>query len=322
MYDDADAIALYMLAGPESVRLIDQFESVQTMCNQSSAHHEESPSLQRRFIADVRKFMEVLRDRGNPFVETGHDLVSIDTNVVMVDEVTKSLCQMGTFGKSLHDDYVQSRVLEASVSISDTIKRNNAYTFANCPDSRSKHSGKVGVLKKDTALVTQLFLSLQSRPDENISDFFRYENQREPPSLADRGRLRSGTKSDILKCLAVPNTACTDARDVTVQVLDMPALVHIVRPTHATTFNDYVSMHLVPYLTSNLSPSVERIDAVWDVYPDDSLKLQTQLRRGSGPRTRIGQDGRSNIPTRDWQKYLANTENKKEFFFILQPETL
>ncbi len=32
MYDDEDAIALNMLAGPDSVRLIDQFESVQTVC--------------------------------------------------------------------------------------------------------------------------------------------------------------------------------------------------------------------------------------------------------------------------------------------------
>jgi hypothetical protein len=36
-------------------------------------------------------------------------------------------------------------------------------------------------------LITQLFLSLQSRPDADMMDFFRFENQREPPSLADQG---------------------------------------------------------------------------------------------------------------------------------------
>ena len=50
-------------------------------------------------------------------------------------------------------------------------------------------------------LVTQLFLSLQSRPDANMADFFRFENRREPPSLADRGSLRARKKSDILQCL-------------------------------------------------------------------------------------------------------------------------
>ena len=46
LYDDADAIALYMLAGSDSVRLIDEFETVQTLRDPSVAHHEESPALQ------------------------------------------------------------------------------------------------------------------------------------------------------------------------------------------------------------------------------------------------------------------------------------
>ena len=73
----------YMLAGPESVRLIVQFESVLTVSDSSIAHHEEAPALQQRFITDVKKFMGVLRERGNPFLETGHELVAIDTHDVM-----------------------------------------------------------------------------------------------------------------------------------------------------------------------------------------------------------------------------------------------
>ncbi len=181
------------------------------MGDTSLAHHEESHALQVRFITDIKKFMGVLRDRSNPFLETGHERVAIDTHDVMVPEVAASLNQVDELGQSLHDKYmyVQTRVHTASVAISDTIKRNGIYTFANLPDVRSKRSEKVGVLKKNTALVTQLFLSLQSRPDADMSDFFRFENQREPPSLADRGGLRTGTKSDILKCLGAPTT-CPD----------------------------------------------------------------------------------------------------------------
>ncbi len=69
------------------------------MCDPSSAHHEESPSLQRRFITDVKKFMGVLRDRGNPFMETGHDLIYIDTNVVMVQYLTLSVFRINAFVK-------------------------------------------------------------------------------------------------------------------------------------------------------------------------------------------------------------------------------
>ena len=136
-----------------------------------------------------------------------------------------------------------------------------------------------------------------------------------PPSLADRGMLRSGTKSDILKCLDAPTSACAAARNVTVQVFDMAAVIHMdMRPTRAATFSDYVPMHLASFLKSQLTASVQRVDVVWDTYPERSLKTQTQLWRGSGPRTRIGKDGNTPIPKRDWQKYLNNTENKKELF--------
>ena len=64
-------------------------------------------------------------------------------------------------------------------------------------------------------LVTQLFLSLQSRPDADMTEFFRFENQWEPPSISNQRRLRSGTKSDILECIKV-----AVLRDATVVVLD------------------------------------------------------------------------------------------------------
>ena len=225
-----------------------------------------------------------------------------------------SLGQIQETGEALHESYVQARILQASVPISNTIPRNAMYTFANRPDSRSKRDEKLGVLKKNTVLVTQLFLSLKSRPDADMADFFRYENQREPPALADHGMLRTGTKSDILKCLEDPTAPSVHAHDVTVKVVDMAAVVHMVRPTRAPTFSDYVPMHLAPYLKSLLGPTVQRLDAVWDTYPEWNLKMQAHLRRGNGPRTQLGPEGKTPIPKRDWQKYLSNSDNKKELF--------
>ncbi len=173
-------------------------------------------------------------------------------------------------------------------------------------------------LKRMQPLLPQLFLSVQSRPEADMSDFFKFENQREPPSLADRGRLRSGTKSDILKCLGVPTTASPEARNVSVQALDMPAVIHMVRPTRAATFIDYVPMHVVPFMKSQLTSSVERVDAVCDTYPDRSLKIQAQLRRGSGPRTRICQAAIHHPKERLAE--ISRQQNRA--LLLLQPETL
>ena len=162
------------------------------------------------------------------------------------------------------------------------------YTFANRQDSRSKRDEKLGVFKKNTVLVTQLFLWLKSRPDANMVNFFRYENHREPPALADHGMLRTGGKSDILKCLEVPTAPSVHANDVTVKVVDMAAVVHMVRPTRAATFSDYIPMHLAPHLKSLLDPYVQPLDAVWDTYSEWNLKMQAHLRRRNGPQTQLG----------------------------------
>ena len=81
----------------------------------------------------------------------------------------------------------------------------------------------------------------------------------------------------------------------------MTAVVHMVRPTSAHTFRDYVSQHLVPSVESQVTPTVTRVDVVWVTYPEDNLKTLTHQHRGLGPRTRIG-DGNTRIPKQDRKK--------------------
>ena len=153
-----------------------------------------------------------------------------------------------------------------------------------------------------------------------MADFFRFENQREPPSLADRGSLRTGKKSDIVECIKAPVGRAVSARLATVVVMDMAAVVHMVRPTSAKTFADYATQHIVPFLEYQITPTVERIDAIWDNYPEYNLKSLTLQRRGTGPRTRIG-DGHNQIPKHQWNSgFLKNEENKKELFSFLSEE--
>ena len=94
-------------------------------------------------------------------------------------------------------------------------------------------------------LVTQLFLSLQSLPDTNMGYFFRFEDQRESPSLADRGSLRAGKKADILQCVGATTGRIAAAQQATVVVLDMAAIIHMARPTRAKTFSEYVTFQIV-----------------------------------------------------------------------------
>ena len=61
---------------------------------------------------------------------------------------------------------------------------------------------------------------------------------------------------------------------------------------------------------------------IWDTYPEQNLKSQTQQRRGSGTHTRLepGGDGSTPIPKRDWQSYMKIVENKKELFSFVSKQ--
>ena len=150
-------------AGPDCVRIIEEFERVNKLPLESTGHHEVAHSLQCKFQNYVQSFTKVVNGMGNPFLATGHELITLDTRAVMDDAVAVSLSKIHEVGQALHKEYVNTRLDKVTVPMSDTIKRKNMFTFANRLDPRKKES-KVGILKQYHALHTTLpFSSTPSR---------------------------------------------------------------------------------------------------------------------------------------------------------------
>ena len=152
-----------------------------------------------------------------------------------------------------------------------------------------------------------------------MADFFRFENQREPPSLADRGSLRPGKKSDILQCLGATNGRVDVAQQATVVVLDMAAIIHMVRPTQAKTFSEYVTFQIVPFLESEVTNDTQRMDAVWDSCPpEDNLKDMLNNAAGMAHEQELATVAHqfSNLSELN-SGFLKNEYNKKELFSFI-----
>jgi hypothetical protein len=59
-----------------------------------------------------------------------------------------------------------------------------------------KGASKLASCKACAAIVTQMFVSLQARPDADMDiEFFMHENACNPPSLANNGKLRTKLRS-------------------------------------------------------------------------------------------------------------------------------
>ena len=78
----------------------------------------------------------------------------------------------------------------------------------------------------------------------NTLTFFKHKNQRYPPSLPDRGKLRLGKKSDLhVFYIQKQKSVAFD-----VKVLDSATIVHLLSTNGVSTFDNRASDVLIPYI--------------------------------------------------------------------------
>ena len=75
----------------------------------------------------------------------------------------------------------------------------------------------------------------------------------------------------------------------------------------------YFNNVFAPYVLKHLE-NAKRVDLLWDVYQEDSLKKSLREKRGSGQRRKVL--GSTRIPT-DWKGFLRVECNKQELFQFL-----
>ncbi|KAL7373698.1 hypothetical protein ABVT39_012891 [Epinephelus coioides] len=135
-----------------------------------------------------------------------------------------------------------------------------------------------------SAVADTLYVSCQTH-DGNLDQFFSHENQEAPPSLSQGGKIRLGTKADLLHCMMTDDTDSKRAPVVDAVFLDGAAVFQMLNPGTAKTFQDYADSVFVPYAKSQLEKT-RCLDIIWDVYIPDSLKGTTRQKRGKGIRRR------------------------------------
>ena len=324
------ALRRWMVSGPEMARLISEFQASMEKPEKKSnhKHHEQTQSIQMEFFNQVKALSNVIEEMGNPFIDESNDLLVLDTRDIVDPSVTNTMRNLQKTGLDQYVTFVNERLVTQATPVNDPIKRNKFPLFSRSPvqeKSRAKH--QLSSLKSDCSLFSSLYISCQTR-EGDLDEFFAHENQACPPSLSNMGKLRLGTKSDIVGCLEklVPSTTREDSLPdvqpchvptVDAVVIDGAAIVNMLNPGTASTFSDYASQVFLPYITAQLQ-SVQRVDVVWDEYVHGSLKAYTRSTSGKGTHGRV--ESSNNMP-RNWKEFLRNDDNKAELFSFLSLET-
>ena len=101
------------------------------------------------------------------------------------------------------------------------------------------------------------------------------------------------TEEDILGCMEKCAVSTDKMPEADAILLDGAAIVNMFRPIGLKTFDEYAQKIFVPFLEKQLKMH-SRVDVIWDVYIENSLKSQARSERGKGIRRRVR--GNSKIP--------------------------
>ncbi len=131
--------------------------------------------------------------------------------------------------------------------------------------------------------------------------------------------MRNGPKANIVNCLCdsyknvdLETTDYGTYDDATAFVVDGAVIVHFINTTGATTFGEY-SLKIQEYICQR-SERFERIDVIWDVYRNNSIKRDAREKRGIG---RVQNVNSSLKIPKNWSSFLSADENKTQLFKLL-----
>jgi hypothetical protein len=233
-----------------------------------------------------RKIQAILAEIGNPFEEESSELYALDTKDVVDSQVAENMARLPDTGKKQYSNFMNSLNYREKSRFYESLKKDKCAHFSHkAKQDASTSKSKLDILKNDYSLFSRLFISCQSRKCY-LRDFFRHENQKYPPSLSQNDTLNLGVKSQLLNILENDINMPSSEPVADTLIIDGTALVNSKPPNVSATFDDYANDVIVPYIQS-YAQRHSRIDVVFDVYYDDTLKMETSKKRGTGARRKV-----------------------------------
>ena len=319
--ENPSALRRWMVAGPEVARVITEFETSKQLHQRGehTHHHEQTNSVQKKFVQDVRALTAVIEEMGNPFEEESTDLLVLDTQEILGLAAVESVRTAVQMGRDQFHLFEKERLADRSKPLNDVIKRNKLPLFASIKvKSANKSKQQLASARSDSELFSRLYIACQTR-DGDLEQFFKHENSAHPPALSQNGQIRFGSKSDLLRPLEQLVEPKSHPPQVSSVILDGAAVVQMLNPGQSKTFLDYATDVFVPYILSQLQ-NHSRLDLVWDRYANSgSLKATARANRGKGIRRRV--TGTTLLPG-NWDTFLRVDENKEELFSFLSKQVM
>ena len=304
-----DQLLLYLTSGPEVTNHVTFFQNLISPAGCGSVcHHEQTNAYQNMFIKHTRSLYEKYKEIGNVFTDDSGVLYNLTTDEARPPSTLKSILSLESLGKRQYEEIVEQRLVNRTVPIHEPIPLNKNELMKPKKKAASKNQDAKD-LKNLAATLSQLYVANEVRGGDTM-EFFSHENVAAPPSLSKDGQLYQGSKSDLIDELiaTTPLSVSADVPTCDAVVIDGPAVVHMLSPKNGSTVDEYCALYL-GYVTKFFDHA-ERIDLIFDVYIQASLKAGVRKKRGVAPPMVV----RGITKVKNWGRFLKNESNKQSLF--------
>lgn len=304
IFDNEQAVLQWAISGPAISKLLEPQEETSF---QERSHHEDTEAFEKKFRSDSEKLHQAFVLWGNPFEELEPGLVHQISKRVLSDEAEESVKCALKIGMEKSEKFKHDRV-----SLYQTIHRNKLPIFRKKNDVvASKKKQAVASIKEQVSMFKDLYIGCKARPDGDLNQFFSHENHEYPPALSEYGQLRHATaKSDFMKIISNQDLEAHQSPDVEAIVVDGAPWIHTHPPRSSIKFEEYCTSEIIGPLRRL---SAQRIDLVFNVYKENSMKSQERERRGRDTRRYIVRKD-TPIPKNFGKAILKNEKSKTELF--------
>ena len=200
--EDEDKFQRWQICSPEVAKVVSEFEDITVREGNEHSnfdHHEDSKAFQDKFAKHVALLTTEFNQLGNPFgPDELKELVQLGTKDVMTDNVISIARNIAEIGRKQHAEFRETGIFRKSIGLGVLIKKNKLPTFKTSNmKGRSQESQE---LKMYVQLFSDLYISTQIR-GRKMEEFFSHETLQYPPGLGKSCEMRSGNKSDLVKCI-------------------------------------------------------------------------------------------------------------------------
>lgn len=310
---DTVSLVKWSLCGPILSELIEDFKQSIWDENTDVFHHDEGKKRQLSFAADVRNLIDVIRSKGNPFLDRTEDLVNLDG---VISEDSQSVFELEKVGQKQYSEFVKKVIVERTVPVDNAIKKNNILIF-KIKAHRKPQPKKFQLFKSNASLFCRMYIASDKRGGD-LKTFFAHEAHCFPPSMAySEDKMYHPNKSAIVQCILNEGSddehCSTSLHGYDAVIHDGGSLIHSLIPRGNHNFQTYGECQLLKLIHTELRKT-SRVDVVWDCYREHSIKEEIRSDRGKGSRLKVS--ARVQIP-KNWCEFLQDSKNKTELFSFL-----